>query len=75
MLRTELTSTIAMKLTGPLSEVAMTGPRIVVVSQIAGRSRTNDADEALPSVKRSSPVRRNVNIALRITQRQGTRIP
>ena len=52
--------------------MAMAGPRIVLVSKIAGRSRINDAAEALPIVKRSSPVRRNANIALRITQRQGT---
>jgi len=75
-LNTEPMSTIAMKLTGPLPEVAMTGPRIVVVSQIAGRSRTNDADEALPNdVNKSSPVRTNVRIALKRMQRKGKRIP
>jgi hypothetical protein len=60
-----------MKLTGPLSEVAMTGPRIVLVSQIAGRSRTNDADEALPNVvNKRSPVRTTVRVVLKRMHRK-----
>jgi hypothetical protein len=76
MLITELASTIAMKLTGPLSDVATAGPTIVLVNQIAGRSRKNDAEDALPNaVNSSSTTRTNVKIVLKITQRKGNRIP
>src|SRR6267154_118428 len=55
----ELYSVIATRFVGPLSDVAMIGPAIVLVSQIPGKRDQKANVEPLPTVPRNNTVESN----------------
>ena len=74
VLRKELARTTMMKFSGPLSDVAIIGPKTVFVSHTEGKSNQNATVEPLPTVPKSSPVRIRVQTAPKMTHCHNSRM-